>query len=147
MTRRLFPLALASLLAAFVPGCGDDNPTAPSEVTGSAPFSSTDLIAGTGAEASAGQRISVNYTGWLYSNSATENKGRQFDSSAGRGLFSFVLGTNAVIRGWDQGVPGMRVGGRRRLVIPPELAYGSTGQGAIPPNATVLFEVELVSIP
>jgi len=89
----------------------------------------------------------VNYTGWLYSNSASENKGRPFDTSAGRGAFAFTLGTGRVIRGWDQGLPGMRVGGRRRLVIPPELGYGAAGSGtAIPPNATLVFEVELLSV-
>jgi FKBP-type peptidyl-prolyl cis-trans isomerase len=102
---------------------------------------------GTGATAVSGQRISVNYTGWLYSNTAPDNKGSQFDTSAGRGVFSFTPGAGQVIRGWDQGVPGMRVGGLRRLVIPPDMAYGSSGSGPIPPNATLLFEVELVSIP
>jgi FKBP-type peptidyl-prolyl cis-trans isomerase len=89
----------------------------------------------------------MNYTGWLYSDSRSDNKGRQFDTSTGRGAFSFTLGAGQVIRGWDQGIPGMRVGGRRRLVIPPELAYGAAGSApAIPPNATLLFEVELLSI-
>lgn len=144
MTRR----ALFTLLASFTVACGGDtSPTGPTEVTGSAPFSTTDLVAGTGAVATAGQRLTVNYTGWLYSNTATENKGRPFDTSVGRGAFAFNLGAGQVIRGWDQGIPGMRVGGRRRLVIPPELAYGASGSGsAIPPNATLLFEVELLSV-
>ena len=119
--------------------CGDDSVTSP---TDSAPFSQTDLRVGTGAEASAGRRLTVNYTGWLYSASAAQNKGRQFDS----GTFSFVLGSGQVIRGWDQGLAGMRVGGLRRIVIPPELAYGSRGQGPIPPNATLLFDVELTAV-
>lgn len=147
MTRRLLLTLFPSLLASLAVACGsDDNPTAPTEVTGSAPFSTTDLVVGTGAEASAGQRISVNYTGWLYSDTAAGNKGRQFDSSAGRGTYSLTLGAGQVIRGWDQGIPGMRAGGRRRIVIPPELAYGASGQGTIPPNATLLFEVDLVSV-
>lgn len=143
MTRRALLILLTSLTVA----CGDDAPTAPTEITGSAPFSTTDLAVGTGAIATAGQRLTLNYTGWLYSDSGSDNKGRQFDTSAGRGAFSFTLGAGQVIRGWDQGLPGMRVGGRRRLVIPPELAYGAAGSGpAIPPNATLLFEVELLSV-
>ena len=111
--------------------------------TGTAPYSQTDLRVGTGAEAQAGQNITVNYTGWLYSNTAAENKGNVFDS--GR-LTNYPL--NNLIAGWRQGIPGMRVGGVRRLVIPPELAYGSSSPGpGIPPNATLLFEVELLSIP
>src|SRR5262245_1426910 len=134
------------LFAAAALACGGNNPTAPTEVTGTAPYSQTDLRVGTGTEATAGRTVSVNYTGWLYSNTAAENKGRQFDTSTGRGAFSFQLGANRVIQGWERGVPGMRVGGLRRLVIPPELAYGSAGQGTIPPNATLLFEVELVAV-
>jgi FKBP-type peptidyl-prolyl cis-trans isomerase FkpA len=90
----------------------------------------------------------VNYTGWLYETTAADNKGRQFDTSAGRGPLAFALGTGAVIRGWDQGVVGMRVGGQRRLVIPPSLAYGAqgAGNGLIPPNATLLFDIELVDV-
>jgi FKBP-type peptidyl-prolyl cis-trans isomerase FkpA len=140
MSRSLLLVSLIVLASAACSGGG--SPSAPTPVTGSAPFSTTDLRAGTGAEAQPGQRITVNYAGWLYSNTAAENKGAQFDS--GRGV-SFTLGT--LIAGWNQGIPGMRVGGLRRLVIPPELAYGATGNGPIPPNATLLFEVELVSIP
>lgn len=149
MTRTILLACVASLAIAC--GGGDDNnsPTAPTEVTGSAPFSATDLIVGTGAEATAGQRITVNYTGWLYSDTAAENKGRRFESSLdpGRTPYAFTLGAREVIAGWEQGIPGMKVGGRRRIVIPPELAYGARGQESIPPNATILFEVELVSIP
>ncbi len=107
-------------------------------------LSATDLVVGSGDEVTAGP-ITVNYTVWLYSDTAAENKGRQIPQSSSR--YSFALGFGNVIRGWDQGIPGMRVGGRRRLVIPPELAYGASGNGSIPPNATLLFEVELVSIP
>ncbi len=139
-TRLLVALLAVSLAAA----CGGDSPTSPSTPpTGSAPFSTTDLRVGTGATAVPGQALTVNYTGWLYSNTAAENKGAQFESNR----YQFVLGAGSVIRGWDQGIPGMRVGGLRRIVIPPELAYGSSGSGPIPPNATILFEVELVSIP
>ena len=129
-------------------GSGSSSPTSPPASTPSAPFSATDLLEGTGAQATSGQGITVHYTGWLYDPGAAENKGRQFESSVGGTPFSFVLGVGQVIRGWDQGVPGMRIGGRRRLVIPPELAYGSQGAGGgvIPPNATLVFDIELLGI-
>ena len=95
----------------------------------------------------AGAAITVEYTGWIYDSSRPDQKGAQIDSSAGRGPFSFTLGAGQVIAGWDQGIVGMRVGGLRRLVIPPTLGYGPSRFGSIPPNATLLFEVELVSIP
>lgn len=88
----------------------------------------------------------MNYIGWLYDPARPDQKGTQFDSSIGRGPYSFVLGAGAVIRGWDQGVNGMKVGGVRRLVIPPELAYGASGNGPIPPNSTLVFEVELLDV-
>lgn len=140
MTRRLALALFASLAIAC--GGSNDSPTAPTEVTGSAPFSTTDLVVGTGDEATRGL-ITADYTVWLYSDTAAENKGRHVQT--GRSQFS--IGTGNVIRGWDQGIPGMRVGGRRRLVVPPELAYGAGGRDTIPPNATLLFEVELISIP
>ena len=103
-------------------------------------LSITDLFVGEGEEAIAGQRVSVNYKGSL------EN-GKEFDSSYGRGPFSFPLGAGQVIKGWDEGVAGMKVGGKRKLVIPPELGYGSRGAGGvIPPNATLVFEVELLEV-
>jgi FKBP-type peptidyl-prolyl cis-trans isomerase FkpA len=108
----------------------------------------TDTIIGTGAEAVAGQHITVHYTGWLYDPSAKDNKGKKFDSSKDRGdPFQFTLGVGQVIGGWDQGFAGMKVGGHRTLVIPPELGYGARGAGGvIPPNATLLFEVELLGV-
>ena len=107
----------------------------------------TDTVVGKGAEAKAGQTVSVNYTGWLYDSSAKDNKGKQFDSSIGRGPFSFPLGGGRVIPGWDQGVAGMKVGGKRTLIIPPSLGYGSRGAGGvIPPNATLVFDVELLGV-
>src|SRR5438105_2806288 len=100
-----------------------------------------EILAGTGPEARSGQEVSVHYTGWL-------TNGTKFDSSRDRGEpFSFGLGRGQVIRGWDEGVAGMKVGGRRRLVIPPELGYGSRGAGSlIPPGATLLFNVELLEV-
>lgn len=104
-----------------------------------------DTIDGTGDEAVSGQHVSVHYTGWLYSNGV---KGAKFDSSKDRSdPFKFYLGAGQVIRGWDEGVVGMRVGGTRVLVIPPDLGYGARGAGGvIPPDATLMFEVELLDI-
>ena len=109
----------------------------------------TDLVKGVGDEAFPGMVVIVHYTGWLYDPNAKDFRGRQFDSSRERGQpFSFHLGSGHVIRGWEQGIPGMKVGGTRRLVIPPELAYGSkgAGNGVIPPYATLMFEVELLAV-
>jgi FKBP-type peptidyl-prolyl cis-trans isomerase FkpA len=147
MTRRvlLFFLPLALAVTASCGG-GDDSPTAPSlPPTGTAPYSQTDLRVGTGTEVLAGQQITVIYTGWLYSSTAADNKGSVFNGPNQRAQFSL----SNVIAGWQRGIPGMRIGGVRRLVIPPELAYGSSTPDprVIPPNATLLFEVELVSIP
>lgn len=139
-----FTLRLLALVTipAFIAACGD-SPTSPS----SAPaFSQTDLRAGTGDEAAEGKVVTVNYTGWLYDPSRPDDKGAQFDTSAGRDAFSFTLGIGQVIAGWDQGLPGMKVGGLRRLVIPPSLAYGSVRNGPIPPNAALVFEIELLAV-
>ena len=104
-----------------------------------------DTTVGSGAEAKAGQRVQVHYTGWLFNDG---QQGGKFDSSKDRGQpFSFGLGAGQVIRGWDEGVQGMKVGGTRRLIIPAALGYGARGAGGvIPPNATLLFEVELLGI-
>ena len=104
-----------------------------------------DLVVGTGASAASGQKVDVHYTGWLTDGVIT---GRKFDSSKARGQpFQFSLGKGEVIRGWDEGVAGMKVGGKRKLTIPPALGYGSRGAGGvIPPNATLLFEVELLGV-
>ena len=108
----------------------------------------TDSKVGTGTAASSGKQVSVHYTGWLYDPKAVDRHGRKFDSSRDRGEpFSFKLGARQVISGWDQGVAGMKVGGTRTLVIPSDLAYGSRGAGgAIPPNATLVFDVELLDV-
>jgi len=105
----------------------------------------SDPVPGNGAEAQAGAHVSVHYTGWLYENGQA---GSKFDSSKDRGQpFDFPLGAGHVIRGWDEGVQGMKVGGTRRLIIPAELGYGARGAGGvIPPNATLLFEVELLAV-
>ena len=103
---------------------------------------------GAGAEAVPGKTVVVHYTGWLFDPSAAENKGKKFDSSRDRGdPFRFPLGGGRVIAGWDQGVAGMKVGGQRTLIIPPELGYGARGAGGvIPPNATLVFDVELLGV-
>ena len=104
-----------------------------------------DITTGSGAEAVAGTHISVNYTGWLFNDG---KQGAKFDSSKDRGQpFDFPLGAGHVIKGWDEGFAGMKVGGVRKLTIPPEMGYGARGAGAaIPPNATLLFEVELLGV-
>jgi FKBP-type peptidyl-prolyl cis-trans isomerase FkpA len=107
----------------------------------------TDTVVGKGKEAVAGKTVEVNYTGWLHDPAAKNQRGKQFDSSIGRGPFSFPLGGGRVIPGWDQGVAGMKVGGKRTLVIPPEMGYGARGAGGvIPPNATLVFDVELLDV-
>jgi FKBP-type peptidyl-prolyl cis-trans isomerase len=108
----------------------------------------TDLKVGEGRTAQKENAVLVNYTGWLYDPKAPEQKGKMFDSSEGRRTpFGFMIGRGKVIKGWDEGVPGMKEGGRRRLVIPASMAYGEKGAaGVIPPNATLVFEVELVKI-
>jgi len=108
----------------------------------------TDATVGTGSEALKGKIAVVHYTGWLYDPAAADKKGRKFDSSVDRGQpFIFPLGGGRVIRGWDEGVVGMRVGGRRTLVIPPDMAYGSRGAGGvIPPDAILVFDVELLDV-
>ncbi len=105
----------------------------------------TDAKTGTGALATAGKKVSVHYTGWLWKNG---EKGAKFDSSVDRGQpFEFTLGAHQVIAGWDEGVAGMKVGGKRTLTIPPELGYGARGAGGvIPPNATLIFDVELLGV-
>ena len=142
----LIPFILAVVAVSCGGGSDSGTPTSPSV---SVPYSQTDLRVGSGAEATAGRHITVHYTGWLYATSAPDNKGQQIDSSLtpGRSAYPFTLGTGAVIRGWDQGVVGMRVGGQRRLVIPPALAYGADGRSpTVPPNATLVFDIELLEV-
>jgi len=123
-------------------GCTHDT-TGPSS---SQPFSVVDLTPGTGTAAAANLSLTVDYTGWLFDPSKADNKGLVFDTSVGKTPFTFTLGVGQVIQGWDTGLVGMKVGGVRRLVIPPSLGYGSVRQSSIPPNATLLFEITLEDV-
>ncbi len=129
-------LSLAATLVAI--GCSGSNTTAPS-----GPLTQTDLVLGTGATATTGSSLTVDYSGWLYNPASVDSKGPLFDTQSG---FTFTLGSGSVIAGWDQGVVGMQVGGQRRLIIPPDKAYGSTGRTGIPPNATLLFDITLTAV-
>jgi FKBP-type peptidyl-prolyl cis-trans isomerase FkpA len=153
---RMKTLAIAATLTALLAGCGPDidiqPPAAPATaqpptgqpgkvVTTPSGLMIEDLTAGSGPVAAPGQQVAVHYTGWLTDNT-------KFDSSRDRGEpFVFALGARQVIPGWDEGVAGMKVGGQRKLIIPPHLGYGAQGAGgAIPPDATLVFEVELLGI-
>jgi FKBP-type peptidyl-prolyl cis-trans isomerase FkpA len=135
-------VAILVLVAAMAASC-DDSPTSPEN---NAPFTQIDLRVGTGADAVAGHVLTVEYTGWFFNASQPDQKGVQFDSSVGREPFAFTLGAGQVISGWERGVVNMKVGGVRRLVIPPSLGYGSRRYGPIPPNATLVFELELLQV-
>lgn len=140
-SKRLFGAALlAGLLAAPLM---TNIAHAASEETSLTGLRTIDAQPGNGAQPKPGQTVTVHYTGWLFING---KKGEKFDSSVDRGQpFSFVIGRGQVIKGWDEGVEGMRVGGKRTLIIPPDLGYGARGAGgAIPPNATLIFDVELL---
>ena len=128
------------VLAALVSACGGSGtPTAPSA---NVPFSTVDLRVGTGAEATVGRPVTVNYNGWLYNSGGTDNKGSRFDA----GTFSYTVG-QGVIAGFSQGTVGMRVGGLRRVTIPPSLGYGAAGSPpTIPGNSTLIFEIELLAV-
>ena len=143
-TLRKATLAVAG--AAALAACGA--PELPPATVGVDQLQVTDLVVGSGADALAGKRVTVHYSGWLYDPAEPESKGRPFDSSRESGRpFTFALGAGQVIAGWDRGVQGMKVGGQRRLVIPHELAYGERGAGGvIPPRATLVFDVELLDL-
>jgi FKBP-type peptidyl-prolyl cis-trans isomerase len=133
-------------LTAMVAACNSGPPAAAPSAVNS--MQSVELKAGTGAEVTAGKMAVVQYTGWLYDAAATDNKGKQFDSSRTTGQpFRFPVGAGQVIKGWDQGVLGMKIGASRRLIIPAELAYGDSGAGGvIPPGAALVFDIDLVAI-
>ena len=152
MKQFLFLASVVGILSVFTACKGSDS--SPSSATGETGLSSittlqvTDVKVGTGADATNGKTVTVHYTGWLYNQAAADHHGTKFDSSRDRNQpFPFLLGAGQVIKGWDQGVAGMKVGGQRTLTIPPSLGYGSTGAGGvIPPNATLVFDVELLGV-
>lgn len=142
MNTRRFSALAAFVLIVSAAACGESSTTP----AANAPFSQTDLRVGPGGVAAPGNTIVVNYTGWLYDPGKPENKGLQFDTSVGGTPLEFVLGQGNVIAGFDQGLVGIRVGGLRRLIIPPSMAYGEVRQSRIPPNAGLVFDVELLEI-
>jgi FKBP-type peptidyl-prolyl cis-trans isomerase FkpA len=140
-----FPLAAAFAAVLSLTACGGgggDSGSSSVVVANPAAFTKTDTVVGTGAEAVNGKNATVTYTGWLYSATAADHKGSQFDT----GSFTFLLGAQKVIDGFDQGVLGMKVGGKRTLLIPSSMGYGASGQGSIPPNAGLVFEVALTAV-
>jgi len=154
MKQFAFLASLLAILGAFTACGGNDNGPSSSPSAGETGVSSfttlqvNDVKVGTGAEATTGKSVTVHYTGWLYSQTAANNHGSQFDSSRDRNQpYTFVLGAGTVIKGWDQGVVGMKVGGQRTLIVPPSLGYGANGYpGAIPGNATLVFDIELLGV-
>jgi FKBP-type peptidyl-prolyl cis-trans isomerase FkpA len=139
-------LALATAIA--MSGCKRAEPPAPvaSEAVPALALQKIDTVVGTGKEATAGSTAVVNYTGWLYEPKAEAQHGAQFDSSVGRSPFSFQVDGGQVIKGWDVGVQGMKVGGKRTIIVPAEMGYGANGIGPIPPNANLIFDVELLDV-
>jgi FKBP-type peptidyl-prolyl cis-trans isomerase FkpA len=141
-------VVMLSLVLILMSAC-NPTPTAPPAIQVPAQkFESKDITVGTGNAIASGQTAVVHYTGWLFDPSASDHRGKKFDSSRDRGQpFRFPLGGGQVIKGWDEGVAGMQVGGHRELTIPPDKGYGAAGAGdSIPPNSTLLFEVELLAI-
>ena len=136
------------LACAMLAGCARPPLPAVAPANQVAALEVTDLVVGQGAEASPGATVTVHYTGWMYDHTRPDKKGAEFDSSRKAGQpFSFALGQQQVIAGWDQGVTGMKVGGQRRLLIPSALAYGDRGAGGvIPPGATLVFDIELLGV-
>lgn len=141
-------LIAAMLAVATLSGCGgsSSNAPAPTPVAVPATLSKIDTKVGTGAEAIAGKTLKVHYTGYLYSASAANNKGTQFQSTVGGAPFPIVLGVTSLIPGFVQGVTGMKVGGERTVIIPADLAYGSRGSELIPPNTGIVFDLQLIEV-
>ncbi len=149
MSRTTFlPLAIILSAGLFLTTACSNQATPPMEISNVTELIKTDNKVGDGATAAAGQSVTVHYTGWLFDEAAADHKGKKFDSSRDRNdPFVFPLGAGRVIKGWDEGVAGMQVGGQRTLTIPASMGYGARGAGsAIPPNATLVFDVELLGV-
>lgn len=146
MKSHVSALGLALILSAA--GAHAAAPAAPANADAPArmQLQKIDTVVGKGKEAVSGKTVTVKYTGWLYSPKSPKGRGPQFDTSVGGAPFTFPLGMGAVIKGWDEGVVGMKVGGKRTLIVPAELGYGARGAGPIPPNANLMFDVELVDV-
>ena len=147
VANQLYRAVLIGIALAMLSSCAKDEDPMDGRST-IATLMKTDDVTGTGHEAVAGRRVVVHYTGWLYNETKPDKKGTRFESSRDSGKpFDFSLGRGEVIRGWDEGVAGMKVGGRRTLTLPPDYGYGAQGAGdAIPPNATLIFDVELLDV-
>jgi FKBP-type peptidyl-prolyl cis-trans isomerase FkpA len=156
---KLINIVLVSACVVILNACKAQSPAASSTPAASTTQENTamtsittlqknDTVVGTGREAEPGFNVTVHYTGWLYDEKAADHKGKKFDSSVDRGqTFKFDLGAGQVIQGWDEGFAGMKIGGKRTLIIPSEMGYGARGAGgAIPPNATLVFDVELLDV-
>ena len=139
---------VCAAVALLTTGCDSDNasPTDPSQ--SNIEFTTTDITVGTGAQAAAGNRVTTNYTLWLYNGAGTDSKGIRLQSSTDPGgmPLDFVLGTQGILQGFQQGVLGMRAGGKRRVYVPSNLAYGSSPPSGIPPNAALVFEIDLLTL-
>ena len=152
MIKSRFYLGTFALLCISITGCQAKSTSSTQEKAAMTSSITTlqknDTVVGTGREAEPGFNVSVHYTGWLYNEKAADHKGKKFDSSVDRGQpFKFDLGASQVIQGWDEGFAGMKIGGKRTLIIPSEMGYGARGAGgAIPPNATLIFDVELLDV-
>ena len=141
MVSRVFgTVAIAAVCLAS--GCSD-TPTTPSAFS---PYSQVDYRLGTGTEAVAGTTVTLNYTGWLYDPGRPDGKGVQFDTSVGVDPLKFTVGSGQVIAGFDQGVTGMKIGGARRVTVPPSLGYGGVRNNSIPPYSTLVFDIDLIDV-
>lgn len=147
MIRRFIFIVSICVAAASMAQAADQAALAAAPTARPQALAKTDHVIGAGKEALAGKNVTVHYTGWLFKPAEAKQRGSQFDSSVGRGPFVFPLGAGRVIKGWDQGVAGMKVGGKRTLIIPSEMAYGKRGAGGvIPPDADLIFDVDLLDV-
>ncbi|VXC16178.1 FKBP-type peptidyl-prolyl cis-trans isomerase [Massilia sp. 9I] len=145
MNKLISSCLLGAALSLALAGC-KRNEAPQATQAGAVALQKIDTVIGTGQEAVAGSTAVVNYTGWLYEPKAEAQHGAQFDSSVGREPFSFQVAGGQVIPGWDEGVQGMKVGGKRTLIVPADKGYGASGAGPIPPNATLIFDIELLEV-